>query len=569
MKRLYLCLLAIATIALASCGGHSPLKISKKEILKQCNKALKEKGIDSSMVMVDTGYYELNDFNAREDLKKLEAAGIVTCDVERFAWWETVKEKKTTAHNVDYYYTYSGRYAYTKTEYSTKWVTNYEFNEHFMVKVALTDKAKKYALNQAPQPKLKAKEDKDFRQPVYYDSIYPENLLNYSENWPEIKHPLADEIYAKCKAILSETSTLIDQATNNSYSKPEQKLNTLDKVDNYNCMMSAQKTEIQSERNELEKRIDVLKGNEAYAKILKIHEEATTLLEKAKTCRDIEKTFNKISSKDDVANDDKMSETQSSDVRTKFQSLTTQVNQKSEELGCNTIEEEMFLDDEYELPDDEPEIQVASTDDPQKIAYYNAKKKENKNSAMLFAYVKKAVVARNIQLSQSDDGTTAKAEVIYEINKATDAERVFNRTLNKQRLDGEASFNYYCDKGWVIDDLTVNERSRQNTESKPVVINLSGKVSNPVCMTLRIASDGEVEGAYYYKSSGSNALLSLKGNKEGDQLTLKEYNKKGKQTGSFEGTFTGTRFSGEFENYKGKVFEFDLQEDKGMRTIEF
>ena len=559
-------MLAIAAIALASCGGKSPLKISNKEILKQCNKALLERGLDSAVVTVDTGYYELDAFNEREDLKKLEAAGIVTCDVERFAWWETVKEKKSVAHKVDHYDWWGGHYQ--TTTYSTKTVTNYEFNEHFMVKVALTDKVKKYALRQAPQPKLKNKEDKDFIQPIYHDSLYPENLLNYSENWPEIKHPLADEIYAKCKAILSETNTLLDQVANNAFSKPEQKLNTLDYVDNYNCMMSAQKSEIQSERQELEKRIDVLKGNEAYAKILKIHEEATTLLEKAKTCRDIEKAVNKMASKEYVANNEKMSETQTSDIGTKFQSLTTQVNQKTKELGCE-VNEEIILDDEYELPDDEPEIQVSSNDNPQKIAYYNAKKKENKNPAMLFAYVKKAVVARNIQLSQSEDGTTATAEVIYEIKKATDAERVFNRTLNKQRLDGKATFNYYCDKGWVIDDVTINERSHQNSETKPVVVNLSGKVSNPIYMTLRIASNGWVEGAYYYKKSGPNALLYLKGQKEGDQLTLTEYNKKGKETGSFEGTYTGTRFRGEFENYKGNLYDFDLQEDNEMRTIEF
>ncbi len=446
MKKINLCLLAIAAIAFASCGGHSPLKISKKEILNQCNKTLKEKGLDSAVVKVDTGYYELNEFAARGDLKKLEAAGIVTCDVERFAWWETVKEKKTTSHNVDYYF---WGYAYTKKEYSTKWVTNYVFNEHFMVKVALTDNAKKYALSQMPRPKLMEKEDKDFSQPVYYDSLYPENLLNYRESWPEIKHPLADEIYAECKAILSETSMLLDQATNNAYSKPEQKLNTLDKVNNYNCMMSAQKTEIQSERQELEKRIDELKGNEAYAKIFKIHEEATILLGKAKTCQDIEKTANKIASKEYVNNKDKMNETQSDDVRTEFQNLKDQVKQKKEEFGCDDVEE-ICLNEDNELPNDEPEIHATTNDDPQKIAYNNAKKKERKAPTILFANVKKAVIARDIKLSQSENGTTATAEIIMEISKVTDADRVLNRSLNKKRIKGIATFNYYCDKGWVI-----------------------------------------------------------------------------------------------------------------------
>ena len=106
-----------------------------------------------------------------------------------------------------------------------------------MVNVALTDNAKKYALSQAPQPNYMEEEDKDFRQPIYYDSLYPENLVDCNESWPEVKHPLADEIYAKCKAILAETQTLLDQTKDNAYSKPEQKLNTLDHVDNYKTMV--------------------------------------------------------------------------------------------------------------------------------------------------------------------------------------------------------------------------------------------------------------------------------------------------------------------------------------------
>lgn len=65
-------------------------------------------------------------------------------------------------------------------------------------------------------------------------------------------------------------------------------------------------------------------------------------------------------------------------------------------------------------------------------------------------------MARDIQLSQNGDGTTATAEIIYEISHVTDAERVFNRSLDKKRIKGNATFNYFCDKGWKIVGTEVN-----------------------------------------------------------------------------------------------------------------
>ena len=447
MKRLYLCLMAFAVIALASCGGHSADKLSKEEILKQCNKNLVEMGLDSSVVTIKIGYYEENDPYNRLQLEKLKAAGIVNYDVERFAWWETKKEKKTIYHNVDYYYTWTGAYAYTKKEASTKWVTSYEYDEHFMVNVSLTDNAQKYALGHKPSPKLKEEEDHDFKQPIYYDSLYPENKINQlSENWPEVPHPLAEEVYKKCKGILAETQALLDQVIGNNYSKPEQKLNTLDKVDNYDCMTTVQKSEIKAEREGLQQRIDVLKGNEAYEKSKKIIEEANTILNNAKTCKDVTKAVNKSDGTNYVNNKGLMNSTQSADISSLMQNIKTLANQKVEEFGCNQPADTP----QYSEPEYVEEEPAKENRDPQAIAYEEAQRKQNSTDAILFAYVKKAIVARNVRIGQDSDGTTASAEVIYKISKVTDAARVLNRSLNDTRIKDNVSFTYYNDKGWVI-----------------------------------------------------------------------------------------------------------------------
>ena len=566
MKKLYLCLLVLASIILASCGGKSPLKISKKEILKQCNKNLVETGQDSSVVTVDAGYYEQNNENERLKLEKLKAAGIIDYSVERFAWWDKSTVKKTVPYKVTVN-TWWG--PTTETRYTTKWVTEYDFQEHFMVNVSLTEKTQKYALNHRPMPKMRLKEDKAFRQPVYEADKYPENqVTSLSENWPEIPHPLADETYKKCKAILAEVSAMLDQVTDNAYAKPEQKLNTLDKEDNYYCMTSVQKDDINSGRDKLEKRIDVLKGNEAFAKQKKIVEDAMAMLEKAKVCRDLDKATNKMNGIYSVANEEKMSQSQEAEISSMVKEFKNQVNGLSEEFGCNIEEpEEYEFQEDYELPDDDEM-------NPQEAAYRNAKEKESRVAAILFAYVKKAVVARNIRLSQGENGTTATADVIYELRKVTDAERVFNRSLNKKRVKGEVTFTYYCDKGWVINGAEINNDEENGVVFKntnPATINMSGNMGsdNAVCMSLVIAPDGSVTGAYYYKKNGPGALLYLKGEKDGSDITLTEYNVKGRKTGTYQGTYSSNWYRGEFESYKGKTYSFDLQEDQGMAPIDF
>lgn len=442
MKRLHLCFLALASIMLASCGGHSPLKLSEDEILKKVNHDLVETGSDSATVTIQTGYYEQNDESVRLLLEKLEAAGVVNYDVERFAWWEKKREEKTYYKTVTRYY---GWYSYPETVKSTKWVTSYVYNEHFMVNVSLTEAAQKYALNHRPLPKLKEEEDKDLKQPVFDYSQYPESqIVSLSENWPEVPHPLAEQTYQKCKAILGEVRTMLDQTTDNSYSKAEQKLSSLYRVDNFDCMTQAQTAEINMEAEELARRINEMKGNEAFAKSKAIIEEATTMVNNAKVCKDVDKADNKMNGINYVSNADKMSGAQSSEISSLVQTYNTLADKKREELGCNTVEETAVYEEE------EPE-EIVDERNPQAIAYDKVKDNEP-IPAILFAYINKAVAARDINIGQSERGTTASAQVIFKISKVTDAARVLLRVIDDKRYKDDVMFNYYSDKGWVIED---------------------------------------------------------------------------------------------------------------------
>ena len=102
--------------------------------------------------------------------------------------------------------------------------------------------------------------------------------------------------------------------------------------------------------------------------------------------------------------------------------------------------------------------------------------------------------------------------------------------------------------------------SEQPVELNPVdqTAELSGHVgSGGVQMTLNIKGD-LVEGEYSYNKYGSP--LKLQGKLEEDgHLELHEVDKYGKPSGHFDGYFSkDTGYSGEFVNYKGNHYTFDL-----------
>ena len=173
-----------ALFLLASCWEKQPT-ITANKIKKLYTQNLKEQGYAQSYASIDTGYYELNYKPMRDDLKKLEAAGLVTYSVERYAWYNKVTDKKSvkqTRVNYNYWYGY-----YEDSYYTTQQTSEYQLEEHFMVRVSLTPKGKKLTVDSIPVPTPKI--DKYMKYPEYKASEWPEDNTDLDESWPEIPHP--------------------------------------------------------------------------------------------------------------------------------------------------------------------------------------------------------------------------------------------------------------------------------------------------------------------------------------------------------------------------------------------
>ena len=150
MKKSYLMLLvcACALSVMMSCG-HSPEEISKREIVKEVNKILKNSATYFVSDVIKVGTYECNDESEREILRKLEAAGLITYDVKRIAWWEkSFKNETKTYYETEYYWGWA--YQVPKSYKQKKAV--YDFNDHYIVTVTLTENGQKYVINETPKP---------------------------------------------------------------------------------------------------------------------------------------------------------------------------------------------------------------------------------------------------------------------------------------------------------------------------------------------------------------------------------------------------------------------------------
>lgn len=174
----------VLTGFLNSCS--SPDSLSSGTVVKLFNEKLEENAVDKYFTDIEIGTYECNDSEARKHLRSLEAAGLITYSVERYAWWEkslkSVKEAYTAYHG--YWYTY------TTTEY--RWVkkTVYDFKDHYVVNIGLTSKGKRLVVEERPAPKPEV--DKDMIQPNVDVMDYEWNKKDISETWPEIENPFIE-----------------------------------------------------------------------------------------------------------------------------------------------------------------------------------------------------------------------------------------------------------------------------------------------------------------------------------------------------------------------------------------
>ena len=185
MKKLFILMLTVVTMLSAVSCRQSKDKISQNQIVKQFNKQLKNSAQDLNYAEIQVGVYECNDPEYRLLLRKMEAAGLVTYDVTRYAWWEKTSSTYKQSYDVPEYF--FGYYLGSTTHYRTVSTPVYNFEDHYIVKVGLTDAGRKCVLTELPEA-VPAK-DKDMEQPEIDESEYAWNKVNLEETWPEIDNP--------------------------------------------------------------------------------------------------------------------------------------------------------------------------------------------------------------------------------------------------------------------------------------------------------------------------------------------------------------------------------------------
>ena len=188
MKKSCLLLMSMLVAALAFVGcSQSPDSISESTILKQFNKQLAMEAEAEEFCPIQIGTYDCPSDAARLILRQLEAAKLITYDVERYAWWERSFKNVRESYRVlrgNYWY------SYYDTEYRTVKKTSYDFEDHYVVTVALTPKGEKLAVEDIPSAVIE--EDPDLIQPDIDPSKYAWNKVDLTEEWPYIPNPFLE-----------------------------------------------------------------------------------------------------------------------------------------------------------------------------------------------------------------------------------------------------------------------------------------------------------------------------------------------------------------------------------------
>ena len=214
-------------LVLTSCTRQAD-KISEWKILREVNAQMKDNAENKSFCNVAVGNYECNDATQRETLRKMEAAGLLTYDVKRYAWWEkTTKTVRESYEEPQYLW---GYYYGSETKYRNVTRTVYNFEDHYIVNVALTDKGRKLVVDELPEPKPEI--DKDLEQPDVDPSTYAWNQTDLSEEWPYIENPFLKKEEPKETAKKQEENKYEESETpaKKTTAKKEPKIERIDSL---------------------------------------------------------------------------------------------------------------------------------------------------------------------------------------------------------------------------------------------------------------------------------------------------------------------------------------------------
>ncbi|MCR4664106.1 MAG: hypothetical protein K5660_01920 [Paludibacteraceae bacterium] len=218
MKVRYLIVTTVIAMMMVSCGVDNT-KIDPKAVNKLYNEKLAELCMDKVYTTIDTGYYELNDAEARYKLQQLAHAGVIEYNVERFAWFNKCTDiKYTVIKKIDYYCKDNGDYIDRKDVYGKGEEISYDLEEHYMVDVRISSKYKSMLVDALPEPNI---EDLDMAAPLYDYEAFPEDNLQNNEAWPEMVAPKIPDPPVERKDIKCKEKKETPKAQKNTVQRKE------------------------------------------------------------------------------------------------------------------------------------------------------------------------------------------------------------------------------------------------------------------------------------------------------------------------------------------------------------
>lgn len=120
--------------------------------------------------------------------------------------------------------------------------------------------------------------------------------------------------------------------------------------------------------------------------------------------------------------------------------------------------------------------------------------------------------------------------------------------------------NNYLNSYMLNKNLNSLNNPPTRIQSSPEVF-LNGNIGSSLTVKMYLRHEGNncYSGWYYYLKNGPNNKLTLQGTAKNDILRLDEYNTNGERTGTFEGVFNGSSYSGTLYVYhSNKTFNFTL-----------
>lgn len=159
----------------------------------------------------------------------------------------------------------------------------------------------------------------------------------------------------------------------------------------------------------------------------------------------------------------------------------------------------------------------------------------------------------SVEFQDADGNTLCKDNTSDHFYTTDDLE-----AISHLEVDESSSIMFSCrDKSAKQFKIGSSFQAEVEPEQTVTMTGAIGKY--PIVMTLHIAVNRAVTGAYYYERSGRGNYLYVKGRKHDDQITLEEFTKTGEFTGEYEGIYKDGTFSGNFQTKSGN-YDFELHQ---------